>query len=33
MFAARSPVYYYLPWGSLAVVLAVVTRALGCIAV
>jgi F0F1-type ATP synthase membrane subunit c/vacuolar-type H+-ATPase subunit K len=27
VFAAGSPIYYYLPWGPLAVVLAVVTRA------
>ncbi|WP_439659264.1 hypothetical protein ACSHWB_43935 [Lentzea sp. HUAS TT2] len=37
VFAAGSPVYYYLPWGPLGVVLAVVTRAplpaLGCLAV
>ncbi|SMC58492.1 hypothetical protein [Lentzea albidocapillata] len=37
VFAAGSPIYYYLPWGPLAVVLAVVTRApspaLGCLAV
>ncbi|MEV6239058.1 hypothetical protein [Lentzea sp. NPDC051838] len=36
VFAAGSPVYYYLPWGPLAVVLAVVTRAprpaLACLA-
>ncbi|MET9632480.1 hypothetical protein ABZX92_33995 [Lentzea sp. NPDC006480] len=36
-FAAGSPVYYYLPWAPLAVVLAVVTRAprpaLACLAV
>ncbi|RAS70811.1 hypothetical protein C8D87_1011112 [Lentzea atacamensis] len=37
VFAAGSPIYYYLPWGPLGVVLAVVTRAprpaLGCLAV
>ncbi|RDI35153.1 hypothetical protein DFR72_101903 [Lentzea flaviverrucosa] len=37
VFAVGSPVYYYLPWAPLAVVLAVVTRAprpaLGCLAV
>ncbi|WP_330276881.1 hypothetical protein OG205_15175 [Lentzea sp. NBC_00516] len=37
VFAAGSPLYYYLPWGPLGVVLAVVTRAprpaLGCLAV
>ena len=37
VFAAGSPVYYYLPWGPLAVVLAIVTRvslpALGFLAV
>ncbi|MEU7524110.1 hypothetical protein AB0A74_00065 [Saccharothrix sp. NPDC042600] len=37
MFEAGSPVYYYLPWGPLAVLLAVVTRAprpaLACLAV
>jgi hypothetical protein len=27
VFAAGSPIYYYLPWGPLAVVLAVSTRA------
>lgn len=37
VFAAGSPIYYYLPWGPLGVVLAVVARvprpALGCLAV
>jgi hypothetical protein len=37
VFAAGSPIYYYLPWGPLGVVLAVATRApwpaLGCLAV
>lgn len=37
VFAAGSPIYYYLPWAPLAVVLTVVTRApkpaLGCLAV
>ncbi|WP_434445195.1 hypothetical protein [Lentzea sp. E54] len=36
-FAAGSPIYYYLPWGPLGVVLAVSTRApkpaLACLAV
>ncbi|MDX3660564.1 hypothetical protein PV646_24945 [Streptomyces sp. ID05-26A] len=37
VFAAGSPIYYYLPWGPLGVVLAVVARApwpaLSCLAV
>ncbi|MFJ5985503.1 hypothetical protein [Lentzea sp. NPDC092896] len=37
VFAAGSPIYYYLPWGPLGVVLAVVSRApwpaLGCLTV
>ncbi|MDX8147883.1 hypothetical protein SK854_37625 [Lentzea sp. BCCO 10_0061] len=37
VFAAGSPIYYYLPWGPLGVILAVVTRAprpaLACLAV
>ncbi|MCR3749084.1 hypothetical protein [Lentzea californiensis] len=37
VFAAGSPIYHYLPWAPLAVVLTVVTRApkpaLGCLAV
>lgn len=37
VFAAGSPIYYYLPWAPLCVLLAVVTRApkpaLGCLAV